>query len=196
MVLFSRGCRNNRHTPPLKNTGDKSTTPVESSPKCRNSCSVLNSAEWALLAMRTVWIALFCLIALAATLALKVLPSANADVPQGAGSSAPSDFSERFPTSALPLRAEGQTTGTSTQSDTLTKADSLEPSYEITSVKSVAIQPAETLAKLSDEPEKIISWHWHDPLDKPKAVPVQPSAKRKSANAIGTRQRIQRRDPM
>jgi hypothetical protein len=139
--------------------------------------------------MRTVWLALFCLIALATVLAMKigVLRSANADVPQAAASSAPSDlFRERFPTADFPLPTEGQTTGTSTQSDTLTKADTLEPSYVTRSVKSVAVKPRETQAKLSDEPEKIISWHWHDPLDKPKVTAVQPSAKRKSAKRIAT----------
>jgi hypothetical protein len=54
----------------------------------------------------------------------------------------------------------------------------------------VAIEPAETQTKLVVEPEKIKSWHWHDPLDKPKAAAAQPSAKRKSAKAFTTRPRI------
>ena len=142
--------------------------------------------------MRTVWLALFCLIALAATLAVKIgiFPSANADVPQAATSSASDVIRNRFPTTALPLSADGETIGTSTQSDTLTKADRLEPSHEGTSVNSVAIQPAEKLAKVSVEPEKIRSWHWHDPLDKPKGLAIQPSAKRKSAKSSATPRRI------
>jgi hypothetical protein len=140
--------------------------------------------------MRTVWLALFCLIALATTLAVKIgiFASANADVPQMAATSASSDlFHERFPTSALPLAAKGETTGASTQSDIWTKADRLEPSYETTSVEPVAIKPAETQAKLPDGPEKIKSWHWHDPLDKPKAMAAQNSAKRKLAKASAVR---------
>jgi hypothetical protein len=150
------------------------------------------SAEWGLAAMRTVWLALFCLIALAAALAVIIgmFPSANADVPQPVRSSASDVIRDRFPTTALPLSAEGETIGTSAQSDTLTRADRLERSHEITSVKSIAVQPAETQAKLSDEPEKIMRWHWHDPLDKPKATAIQPSAKRKSAKASATPRRI------
>jgi hypothetical protein len=148
--------------------------------------------------MRTVWLALFCLIALATTLAVKIgiFPSANADVPQLVRLSAAVTIRDRFPRTVVPVPAEGETIGTSTQSDTLTKADRLEPSYDATAVASVTIQPADTQAKPSDQPEKIKSWHWHDPLDKPKAVAKQTSTKRKPANAIATRQRIQRRDPM
>jgi hypothetical protein len=132
--------------------------------------------------MRTVWLALFCLVLLVATLAVQIgmFPSANADVTPPTASSALSDtFGERFPIAALPLSAERETIATNTQSDTLTKADRLEPSYKATSSKSVAIKPAETQARLSDEPEKIIRWHWHDPLDNRKTVANSPPAKRK-----------------
>jgi hypothetical protein len=148
--------------------------------------------------MRTVWLAIFCLIALAATLAASIgmLPPANADMPQAAASSALSDaLRERFPTVGLFLPTKRETTATSTQSDTLTKADRLEP-YDATSIASVTIEPADTEAKLSGEPERIKSWHWHDPLDKPKAMAAQNSAKRKPSKSIATRQRIERRDPM
>jgi hypothetical protein len=119
-----------------------------------------------------------------------MFPSANADVPQTAASSEPPDaFRERFPTAALPVPAEGETTATSTRSDTLTKADRLERSYETTPVKSVSIEPTETPSKPSDQ-TKIISWHWHDPLDHSKAVAMQPSTKRKIARATATHPRI------
>jgi hypothetical protein len=142
------------------------------------------------MAMRTVWLALFCLIALAVTGAVKlnILPSANADVRQAARSSASDVIRERFPTTTLTVLAKGETIGTSTQSDTLTQADRPEPTYEATSTKSDAIQPAEKLARLSDEPERIKSWHWHDPLDKPTALRV--SGKRKSSKASPTPRRI------
>jgi hypothetical protein len=140
--------------------------------------------------MRTVWLALFCLIALAAALAVNIgmFPSANADVPQQARSSASDVIRDRFPTTVLPVWAEGQTTASASQSDTLTEADRFERSYEPKSVKSDMIKPSDVQPKLSVEPEKIITWHWHDPLDKPKGF--QASTKRKSGKAIAPHPRI------
>jgi hypothetical protein len=95
---------------------------------------------------------------------------------------------DRFPTTVLPVWAEGQTTASASQSDTLTEADRFERSYEPKSVKSDMIKPSDVQPKLSVEPEKIITWHWHDPLDKPKGF--QASTKRKSGKAIAPHPRI------
>ena len=133
-----------------------------------------------LLPMRTVWLALFCLIGLATAVVLKLgaPPYVNADVSR-----------EPLPAAVLPPSSEGETIATGTQSDTLKKADRLEPTHtdEIRSVKSTAIKPVETESKISNRAERIVSRHWHDPYDNPGAMAAQPSAKRKSAKAAITR---------
>jgi hypothetical protein len=137
--------------------------------------------------MRTVWLALFCLIGLATAVVVKLgtAPYVNADVSQAA---VPADVS-REPPAAVPPSSEGETIATGTQSNTLKKADRLEPTYidEIRSVKSAAIKPIETESKISNRAERIVSRHWHDPYDNPGAMAAQPSAKRKSAKATTTR---------
>ena len=141
-----------------------------------------------LLPMRTVWLALFCLIGLATAVVLKLgaPPYVNADVSQ---TPAPADVSREPPPAAVPPSSEGETIATGTRSDMLKKADKLEPTYidEIRSVKSTAIKPIETESKISNRAERIVSRHWHDPYDNPGAMAAQPSAKRKSAKATTIR---------
>jgi hypothetical protein len=52
------------------------------------------------------------------------------------------------------------------------------------------ITPAETQPQLSNKVEKIVSRHWHDPLDNGILAAVQPSSKRKQAKASTNRSRV------
>src|SRR5882724_9149431 len=101
--------------------------------------------------MRTVWLALFCLIGLAIAVAMKfgMSPDASADLSRVGSLSGPAVSREV----ALPaIAAESGTIATNVQSDTLTKGetdtltkgDRLEVSYpeDVKAVKSVVITPA------------------------------------------------------
>jgi hypothetical protein len=137
--------------------------------------------------MRTVWLALFCLIALATTVLVKIIsPYATADVSRDvpfAKLEVPRDTSL---TDTVALSSESVTTGTKLQNDPSTKADKIEVSYtneaapETKSVKSVSIVlPATEPKRLSTKKtERIVIRHWHDPSDK-RGVPA---AKRKVSN--------------
>ncbi len=126
--------------------------------------------------MRTVWLALFCLIGLATTVVLKIgmSPYASADVSRG-----------------LPY----VTPGPKLQNGPLTKADKLEVSYtneaapEVKSVKSISIVlPTTEPKRLSKKIERIASRHWHDPLSVPAAA--QPATRRKASNTSTNRSPI------
>jgi hypothetical protein len=146
--------------------------------------------------MRTVWLALFCLIGLATTAVVKmgISPYANADVSRGGGSSALADASRKSaPPADVAPSSETETIATNTQSDALTKGDRLEVSYTegVKSVKSVVISPAETEPTPPNKTERIVSRHWHDPLDnRGGPAAIQPSVKHKLAKANATRPRI------
>jgi Flp pilus assembly protein CpaB len=141
--------------------------------------------------MRTVWLALFCLIGLATTVVVKIglSPYASADVSRGVPSAIAEVSRETSPPDTVALSSENVTVGTNLRNDPLTKADKLEVSYtneaapEVKSVKSVAIVFPTTEPKLSKKMERIVSRHWHDPLDKRSGpAAVQPPAKRKVSN--------------
>ena len=147
--------------------------------------------------MRTVWLALFCLIGLATTVVVKIGMShyASADVSRGVPSAIAEVSRETSPPDTVALSSENVTVGTNLQNDPLTKADKLEVSYtneaapEVKSVKSVAIvSPTTEPKQLSKKMERIVSRHWHDAFDK-RSVPAaaQPPAKRKVSNTSTNR---------
>src|SRR5258706_9301101 len=133
--------------------------------------------------MRTVWLALFCLIGLATTILVKIIsPYASADVSRGVPSAKTEASREIFLTDTVALSSENVTPETKIQNDPSTKADKLEvsntnePGPEVKSVKSVSIVSPPTEPK--QKVERIVSRHWHDPFDKRSAA-VQPPGKRK-----------------
>jgi hypothetical protein len=142
--------------------------------------------------MRTVWLALFCLIGLVTAVVVKIGISsyAGAEVSQASAPSAPADISQDAVSPATPAApSDDGTIATSVQSDTLTKGDRVEQSSpaEAQSGKPVVITPAETEPKLSKKPERIMTWHWHDPLDNRGVPAVHPSSKRKLAKPSPSR---------
>ena len=133
-------------------------------------------------AMRTVWLALLCLIGLATTVIVKVavlsgevakpVPSAKAEVSRDTGL-----------TGTVAVSSENLTPRTKLQNNPSTKTDNLEVSDdaapEIKPVKSIAIgSPTAEPKQLSKTIERIVIRHWHDPLDKRTAA-AQPTAKGK-----------------
>jgi hypothetical protein len=142
--------------------------------------------------MRTVWLALFCLIGLATTVLVKIIsPHVIADVPR----SVPPAKAEVSREISLPdtvvLSSENVTGETKSQNARPTKADKIEASHineagpEVRSVKSVSIvlPTPEPKQVPKEKTERIVSRHWHDPFDK-RSVPAvsQPPAKRKVSN--------------
>jgi hypothetical protein len=143
--------------------------------------------------MRTVWLALLCLIGLATTVVVKIgmTPYASADVSQGVTSAKAEVSLETTLSDSVALSQESVTAGTNSQSDTLTKADKLQVTYlneaapEVKSVKSIAIGlPTAEPTQPSEKMETIVNRHWHDPFDKRgvKATARLP-AERKASNA-------------
>jgi hypothetical protein len=132
--------------------------------------------------MRTVWLALLCLIGLATTVVVKIGMSSFAsadvsgDVPFAkAEVSRESTLTERetIPIDTVALSSKNVTAETDPEPDPLTKADKLEVSNaneaapEVKSVKSVAIVlPTPEPKQLSKKMERIVIRHWHDPFDK------------------------------
>jgi hypothetical protein len=149
--------------------------------------------------MRSVWLALLCLIGLATTVVVKIgmAPYARADVSQGV-TSAKAEVSLETTLTDSPELSSEDVAGTNAQSDTLTKADKLQVTYmneaapEVKSVKSIAIgSPTAEPKQPSEKMETIVNRHWHDPFDKRgvKATARLP-AKRKVSNASTTRSRM------
>src|SRR5258706_2144431 len=141
-------------------------------------------------AMRTVWLALLCLIVLATTVVVKIIsPYANTNVSRDEPS-AKAEVSRE--TTSVALSSENLTPETKIQNDPSTKADKLEvsntnePGPEVKSVKSVSIVSPSTEPK--QKVERIVSRHWHDPFDKRSAA-VQPPAKRKFSKTSTNRPR-------
>jgi hypothetical protein len=150
--------------------------------------------------MRTVWLALLCLIGLTTIVVVKIgmTPYASADVSQGVTSAKAEVSQENTLTDSVALSSENATAGTNAQSDTLTKADKLQVTYlneaapEVKSVKSIAIGlPTAERKQPSEKMETIVNRHWHDPFDKRgvKATARLP-AKRKVSNASTNRSRM------
>ena len=146
--------------------------------------------------MRTVWLALFCLIGLATTVLVKIIsPYASADVSRSVASAKAEVSTDTSPPDTVALSSENVTAETKFQNDPWTKTDKLEVSYtneaapEVKSVKSVAIGlPATEVQQPSKKIERIVSRHWHDPFDK-RSVPAaaQPPAKGKASSTSTSR---------
>lgn len=135
--------------------------------------------------MRTVWLALLCLIGLATTVVVKIgmSPYASADVSRGVTSTKAEVSRGTALTDSVALSSD-VTAGTNLQSNPSTKADKLEVSYtneppsEVKSIKSVAVGLPTTEPKQpSEKMERIVNRHWHDPLSVP--VAPRPSTRRK-----------------
>ena len=149
--------------------------------------------------MRTVWLAFFCLIGLAITAAIKLglSPYTSADYAGAAGSLPAAEVSRQIVQPAgVAASPDAGTIETNIQ-NTSSKGDELEASYPGASADAILaktdfIAPAETEPK-RPEKTRIVSRHWHDPLDKRNVrVVAQTSAKRKLANSSTDRPRIVR----
>jgi hypothetical protein len=131
-------------------------------------------------AMRTVWLALLCLIGLATTLILKMAVSST-EFAKALPSSKAEVMREAALTDAVVILSENLRARAKLQNSASAKIDQLELSMEaapeIKPVRSVAIGlPTAEPTQLSRE--RIITRHWHDPLDERRAA-AQPTAKRK-----------------
>jgi hypothetical protein len=142
--------------------------------------------------MRTVWLALFCLIGLATIVVLKIgmSPYASADVSRVPFSKAEVSQESPLADDTVALSSDNVTAGPNLQKGPLTKADKLEVSYmnetaaEVKSVTSIAIVlPTTEPKRPSKKIEGIASRHWHDPF-------AQPPTKRKASDTITNRTRI------
>jgi hypothetical protein len=144
--------------------------------------------------MRTVWLALFCLIGLATTVVLKIgmSPYASADVSRVPFSKVEVSQESPLADDTVALSSDNVTAGTNLQNGPSTKADKLEVSYmnetaaEVNSVKSIAIVlPTSEPTQPSKKIERIASRHWHDPLSV--SVSARPSTKRKVSDTLTNR---------
>jgi hypothetical protein len=144
--------------------------------------------------MRTVWLALFCLIGLATTVVLKIgmSPYASADVSRVPFSKAEISQESALTDDTVAVSSDNVTADPKLQNGPLTKADKLEVSYtnetaaKIKSVKSIAIVlPATEPKQLSKKIERIASRHWHDQLSV--SVAARPSTKRKVSDTLTNR---------
>ena len=145
--------------------------------------------------MRTVWLALLCLVGLATTVVVKMglTPYANADVSHGVISAKDEVSRENALADGAARSSENGETGTNVQSDTLAKADKLQVTYtneaapEVKSVKSIAIGLPATEPKQSPEKmESIVIRHWHDPFDKRGAPAAAPLPAKRKASTVST----------
>jgi hypothetical protein len=140
--------------------------------------------------MRTVWLALFCLIALAAIVAVRIgmapLASANASagVPVTKAAVAP----QATLADGLAVSSENLTAGTELPKDALAKADKLEVLHlndvapEVKSIASIAIAlPTMEPKAVSKKMDRIIIRHWHDPYDK-QSTAARPKRKLSNTN--------------
>jgi hypothetical protein len=135
--------------------------------------------------MRTVWLALICLIGLATTVLVKIIsPYVSADVSPVVPFTMAEVSQEVSSTDTVALSSVKATAGTMIQNDPPIKADKLEVSYtneaspEVKSVKSVSIVlPKTEPTQVSRKRKRIVSRHWHDPSDK-RSV----SSQRKASN--------------
>jgi hypothetical protein len=142
--------------------------------------------------MRTVWLALFCLIGLATTVVLKIgmSPYASADVSRVPFSKVEVSRESPLADDTVAISSDNVTAGTKLQNGPSTKADKLEVLFmnetaaEVKSVTSIAIVlPTTEPKQLSKKIERIASRHWHDPF-------AQPATKRKASDTITNRTRI------
>jgi hypothetical protein len=149
--------------------------------------------------MRIVWLALFCLIGLATTVLVKIMsPYATADFSRGVLFPKAEVPRETSATDSVTLSSENVTAGTKPQNDRSTKADKLEVSATneaVPEIKSIEVSPGVAIVSPATESkqlprkmQKIVSRHWHDPLDKRSvSAAAQPAVKRKVFNTSTNR---------
>jgi hypothetical protein len=142
--------------------------------------------------MRTVWLALLCLIGLTTIVAVRIgmAPLARADA-SGSVPVTKAEVVRRATPADDALSSENLRAGTELLKDALSKADKLEVSYtsdaapEVKSIASTAIALPTTDPKpLSKKMDWIVTRHWHDPLDK-QSTAARP--KRKLSNTSTNR---------
>src|SRR3954453_12583653 len=132
-------------------------------------------------AMRTVWLALLCLIGLATTLIVRMAVS-SADLSKAVPSTKEVTRGAAL-TDAVARLSEDLAARTNLQNSPSTKLDTLEApkqtAPDIKSVETVATGlPTAEPKQLSKTTERIVTRHWHDPFDKRRAA-AQPTPKRK-----------------
>jgi hypothetical protein len=139
--------------------------------------------------MRTVWLALCCLIGLVTIVAVRIgtapLASANASaaVPVTKAAVAP----QATLADGLAVSSENLTAGTELPKDALAKADKLEVLHlndvapEVKSIASIAIEPK----PISKKMDRILIRHWHDPFDK-QSTAARPKRKLSNTNTSRT----------
>ena len=141
--------------------------------------------------MRTVWLALFCLIGLATTVLVRIIsPYPSAPVSPAAPFAKAEVSREISLPDTVALSSENVTAETKSQNDLSTKTDKIEVSYtneaapEVKSIKAVSIvSPTTEPTQLSKKKmERIVIRHWHDPFDKRSVPAAQPPSKRKASN--------------
>src|SRR3954452_10934053 len=135
-------------------------------------------------AMRTVWLAFLCLIGVATTVIVKFGVSSY-DLPKAVPSAKAEALPRATLTDATARLAENLMATTKVQNSSSTKTDKIEVSneaaLEVKPVDSIAIGLSRAEPKqLSKTPARIVSRHWHDPLDERRAA-AQPTAKGKSS---------------
>jgi hypothetical protein len=144
-------------------------------------------------AMRTVWLALLCLIGLATIVAVRIgmAPLASANASAGVPVTKPEVAPPATLTDGEVLSWENLTAGTELHNNALAKADKLEVFHkddigpEVKSIASLAIALPTTEPKsVSKKMDTIVIRHWHDPFDK-QSTAARP--KRKSSNTSTNR---------
>jgi hypothetical protein len=131
-------------------------------------------------AMRTVWLALLCLIGLATILIVKMAGSST-DVAKAVPSTNAAVLREAALSDAMGILSENLMARAKLKNSPFTINDKLEveAAPELKPVKSVAIVlPTGEPKQLSKTTERMVIRHWHDPLDKRTAA-AQPTAKGK-----------------
>src|SRR5258706_10223207 len=131
-----------RHIESLLSAAFQRSVAYQLSSSLSRGTRIRHDVEQAPHAMRTVWLALLCLIVLATTVVVRIIsPYASADVSRGVPF-AKAEVSRE--TTSVALSSENVTAETKLQNDPSTKADKLEGAYtneaapEVKSVKSVA----------------------------------------------------------
>jgi hypothetical protein len=143
--------------------------------------------------MRTVWLALVCLIGLATIVAVRIgmAPLASANASAGVVVTKAEVLRQATLPDGEALSSETMTAATELHNDALAKADKLEVLHtndvdpEVKSIASVAIAFPTTEPKpVSKKMDRIIIRHWHDPYDK-QSTAARP--KRKLSNTSTNR---------
>jgi hypothetical protein len=126
--------------------------------------------------MRTVWLALVCLIGLATIVAVRIgmAPLASANASAGVVVTKAEVLRQATLPDGEALSSETMTAATELHNDALAKADKLEVLHtndvdpEVKSIASIAIALPTTEPKpVSKKMDRIIIRHWHDPYDIP-----------------------------